>query len=575
MRNTLKSVFIVIVSMISLALFSVMASAETEGIFTYIVTDDCATITDVDSTVTGDVVIPETLGGYPVRIIDDSAFSWTKITSVTIPDSVVSIGRQTFYQCTSLKSVKIGIGLESIGDYAFQHTYRMTEYVVSKDNPNFCSDEFGVLFDKAKTIILAYPIGHSRTAYEIPSTVKEIGIWSFAYCDLTDVTISGNVEIVGEYAFYNSPTIISLTIDSGVKEIKYNAFGACFGLTNILLSDSVTTIEDNAFGDCRNLTNLLYTGSEEMFSSINMGEGNDYLNNATKEFNFSSSNAYQNISMEYINDILYLAGTGDVQGTEPGSYHPWDDYAENATAIIISGNIEKIGAYSFSNFNNVSTIIINTPSITVENNSFIDCVNLKNVFVFGSSNFSADAFSNCFEPISIFNNSKTEHTIVALENRINSLPFFCENNAISISGSLLTNAYNFFDIVAAFCNEYNNVSLIKFEKFTCEDITFYRYDEANYSYVPIEGNTLENASFGVFLDSYETGRVEITFNQLSDGISDGSITDFYLVAADEKNDDVLDTEIEVKDEEEENFFERALKWIVSLLNKLFKLFSRL
>ena len=92
-----------------------------------------------------------------------------------------------------------------------------------------------------------------------------------------------------------------------------------------------------------------------------------------------------------------------------------------------------------------------------------------------------------------------------------------------------------------------------------------------------EGNTLENASFSVFLDSYETGRVEITFNQLCDGISDGSITDFYLVATDEKNDDVLDTEIEIKDEEEkeDNFFVRALKWIVSLLNKLFKLLSRL
>lgn len=575
MIRALKSTFVVILIMVSLTLFSVMVSAETEGIFTYTITDGYATITSVDTATSGDVVIPETLGGYPVKKIDDTAFSWTKITTVTIPDSVVSIGWQSFYQCTSLKSVKIGSGLESIGDYAFQHTYRMTEYVVSEDNPNFSSDEFGVLFDKAKTIILAYPIGHSRTAYEIPNTVKEIGLWSFGYCDLTDVTIPGNVETVGEYAFYNSPTIISLTIDSGVKEIKYNSFGACFGLTNVLLSDSVTTIEDNAFGDCRNLTNLLYTGTEEMFTTINIGEGNDYLNNATKEFNFSSPNAYQNISIEYINDILYLTGTGDIQETEPESYHPWDEYAETATAIIISGDIEKIGAYSFCDFNNISTIIINTPSITVENNSFTDCVNLKNVFVFGSSNFSADAFSNCFEPISIFNNSEAEHTIVASANKINSLPFSYENNAISISGSLFTNAYNFFDIVAAFCNQYDNVSLVKFDKFTCEDITFYRYDEANYSYVPIEGNTLENASFSVFLDSYETGKVEITFNQLSDGISDGSITDFYLVATNEKNDDVLDTEIEVKDEEEENFFERALKWIVSLLNKLFKLFSRL
>jgi len=60
--------------------------------------------------------------GAAVTGIGDRAFSMTGLTSVTIPDSVVSIGFQAFFRCTSLSDITIPRSVDSIGAYAFFHT---------------------------------------------------------------------------------------------------------------------------------------------------------------------------------------------------------------------------------------------------------------------------------------------------------------------------------------------------------------------------------------------------------------------------------------------------------------------
>ncbi|MDD7292821.1 MAG: leucine-rich repeat domain-containing protein, partial [Clostridiaceae bacterium] len=101
------------------------ASAEdgrySEEYYTYTVENGEATIMYCNtSIISGDVVIPDTLGGYPVTNIGDYAFrDCTSLTSVTIPDSVTSIGRDAFYRCTGLTSITIPDSVTSIGKDAF------------------------------------------------------------------------------------------------------------------------------------------------------------------------------------------------------------------------------------------------------------------------------------------------------------------------------------------------------------------------------------------------------------------------------------------------------------------------
>ena len=90
---------------------------------TYTVENGKATITDCDTSIGGDFVIPSTLGGYPVTSIGASAFeACYDLTSITIPDSVTSIGFAAFRGCTGLTSITIPDSVISVGGSAFYGT---------------------------------------------------------------------------------------------------------------------------------------------------------------------------------------------------------------------------------------------------------------------------------------------------------------------------------------------------------------------------------------------------------------------------------------------------------------------
>lgn len=599
MRNTFKSLFIVIVSMISLTLFSVIASAETEGIFTYTITDDCAIITDVDTTVTGDVVIPETLGGYPVTTLAEKSFS----------------------DCHSIDTLEIPESITLIDDEALSYMW-CKKIIVSDYNPGYSSDERGVLFNKGKTQIIRYPALCEEEAYEIPATVTEFVGRPFQHCQfgLTYVSIPEGVKTIPNCAFMGATTIKKIDFPSTLKTIGPNCFAYCYSLNDPEIPVSVTKIDGSAFTYCNALrtfrfpenidtvswgvlsdcpmlervyipksvktianyafsgssliSDVYYEGTEEEWNAITnntvTNDSNSAFINARIHYNYDSS-LYKSIDTYMINNIVNVLGEGEIKSGN-NNWHYWNEYAENSEVIIIEGDFTAIEENAFNSFPNVTTVLISAPEAVFSESSFNNCPSLQTVISFSNETYNTGTFKACGNNIQLFLAGKDSPVIT----NCNVIPFTYSENTINFAGDVTVDSYTFFDLATAMGLMYSDIKYMKFNSFTCEDITFYRYDETNYSYVPIEGNTLENASFSVFLDSYETGRVEITFNQLCDGISDGSITDFYLVATDEKNDDVLDTEIEIKDEEkEDNFFVRALKWIVSLLNKLFKLLSRL
>ncbi|MDA7559718.1 leucine-rich repeat domain-containing protein [bacterium] len=108
--------------MLALALISTATNAAQLGVLTYEVTTDGIVITDCDESAT-EVDIPEKIGVVPVTSIGQSAFGYSKIISVTIPDSVTSIGVGAFMNCESLASVNIPDSVTSIGDGAFHRNW--------------------------------------------------------------------------------------------------------------------------------------------------------------------------------------------------------------------------------------------------------------------------------------------------------------------------------------------------------------------------------------------------------------------------------------------------------------------
>lgn len=110
--------------------------------------------------------------------IPDGAFvGCSSLESVEIPEYVQTIGNCAFAGCTSLASIYIPASVSTIGEYAFLGCTSLAEIVVDPNNEYFESED-GVLYDKGKTRLIAYPAGKSGS-FTIPASVTGMGEYLF------------------------------------------------------------------------------------------------------------------------------------------------------------------------------------------------------------------------------------------------------------------------------------------------------------------------------------------------------------------------------------------------------------
>jgi len=189
------------------------------------------------------VSIPSKIGGVKVSTIGSKSFQNNGISTITIPNSVTSIGAYAFAGCNSLTSITIPSNVTSIGGYAFEGCKGMNAIIVDPANINYASED-GVLFNKAKTQLVKFPITKSGS-YTIPNSVTSIMGNSFSGCKF----------------------LTSIIIPSSVKSIKYAAFQTCSGITSIAIPSSATSIEGYAFSGCSNLDSAYFYGNAPRITS--------------------------------------------------------------------------------------------------------------------------------------------------------------------------------------------------------------------------------------------------------------------------------------------------------------------
>ena len=185
-----------------------------------------------------------------VTSIGYSAFSGCSgLTSVTIPNSVTSIGQRVFENCSGLTSVTIGNSVTSIGYYAFSGCYGLTSVTI----PNSVTSIRERAFSGCSGL----------TSVTIPNSVTSIGERAFSGCSgLTSVTIGNSVTSIGYYAFDGCYGLTSVTIPNSVTTIVQSAFSNCRGLTSVTIGNSVTSIGKYAFSGCSKLTSIYCQGTK-------------------------------------------------------------------------------------------------------------------------------------------------------------------------------------------------------------------------------------------------------------------------------------------------------------------------
>lgn len=212
-----------------------------------------ATITEfrgpVDPKNTGpyDIDIPEKLGNYTVTVLGEDSFSTddfdsplydihhTKIHSVTIPQSVTSIGKDAFAQCRALQSLTIDDAATSIGDWTFDECYKLT-------------------------------------TLSLGEKIKTIGDYAFYDCRiLNNVTIPQSVTSIGDHAFGSCYGMDSFTIKDATTSIGKYAFSDCQSLTTLSLGENITTIGDDAFRSCYKLETITLPAGLASFGNCLIG----------------------------------------------------------------------------------------------------------------------------------------------------------------------------------------------------------------------------------------------------------------------------------------------------------------
>lgn len=237
--------------------------------FEYTVINDEAMITDCISD-ESKIEIPSEIDGISVTRIYRSAFENSKAEEIIVPESVKTIDRLAFYNCSSLKTITIN-GAETIGDSAFVMCSSLTDLTISgncktiegdepfiscsllknitvTDGDGNYSSENGILYNKDKSILLAYPASKSDKEFKVPSGVTEISVSAFynnSYLETVDLS---GLERIGAYAFEGSKKLTKAILSDSLKSVETYAFADCSAMTSIRVPESVVTVGDYAFG---------------------------------------------------------------------------------------------------------------------------------------------------------------------------------------------------------------------------------------------------------------------------------------------------------------------------------------
>ena len=168
------------------------------------------------------------------------------MTSVTIPDSVLSIGNGAFYN-TPLTSVTIGNSVTSIGADAFYNNDALTSVTI----PNSVTSIGASAFSDSNAL----------TSVIIGNSVTEIGNYAFLDTALTSVTIPNSVLSIGSGAFESNNLLASVTIGNSVTSIGDDAFSDNTSLTSVTIPNSVLSIGNGTFYNNNALTSVIIGNS--------------------------------------------------------------------------------------------------------------------------------------------------------------------------------------------------------------------------------------------------------------------------------------------------------------------------
>lgn len=314
-----------------------------------------------------------------VTTISDYAFSYcTSLTSITLPDSVTSIDTFAFINCTSLTSITIPDGVTKICNFTFYSCTNLSDITLPKNLTSIGSNAFYCCY--------------SMDNITIPDSVKTIGSGAFYGCkSLTSITIPyGVTTIEGSYdgTFAGCHSLTSITIPDSVSGIGSYAFRDAINLTSITIPMNVTRIGDNAFAGCRSLKDVTVDSFSTTFESgAFTGTGSTSLNLIVYEGSTAKNYAIQN-NIPYT--VRELPSSSGFRYQISGNKAVIVSYTGNSSNVVIPAELDGypvngIGRNAFASSNSVTRLTIPDSVTDIDDSVFTDCAGLQTLVFHGQT----------------------------------------------------------------------------------------------------------------------------------------------------------------------------------------------
>ncbi|MDE7209106.1 MAG: leucine-rich repeat domain-containing protein [Clostridia bacterium] len=373
-------------------------------------------------------------------VIVDTTYSGRKETYINIPEGIVGIGDEAFYNCYELTSIFIPSSVTSIGTQAFASCNKLTSITVDSKNTKYFSEgnciiekDTGTLIagcnnsviPNSVTSIMDYAFFRcmNLTTINIPDSVVSVGKGAFSDCyKLESVVIPGSVKFISESMFYWCMNLKNVDIADGVIGIEERAFMKCGDLANIKIPDSVTSIGKYAFDDCVCMTSIEIPSSVTEIASNSFNDcsslvirfkAKDIPDEWRSKFTYGTFLERYDIPIVLdcdnndvaINGYVYTVAENGVQ------YALKDAQAKVTGHSAISGDVEiadsivydgrsykvtEIDRYSFYKASDVNSVEILDGVKTIGNYAFYYCGLIELDLPIGIEQIGDSAFSYCY-----------------------------------------------------------------------------------------------------------------------------------------------------------------------------------
>ena len=314
------------------------------------------------------------------------------LTSATIPNSVTSIGEGAFWDCSGLTSVTIGNSVTSIGRWAFSGCSSLTTL-------NFDAINYPDVVSTDDYFSVSPFTGTALTTVNIGDSVQRIPANIFRGCiNLTTLNfnaINCHFQRLTSYGYgssycpFDGIPLTTVNIGDSVQRIPNNFVRGCGGLTSVTIPNSVTSIGDSAFENCSGLT------------SVTIGNRVTSIGNSAFKYcsglttlNFNAIDCQDFEAYYYTFDTsLTTVNIGDSVQRIPNNFVSG---CSGLTSITLPNSLTSIGDWAFSGCSGLTSITLPNSLTSISNAAFNGCSGLTSVTIPNSvTSIGGRAFSSC------------------------------------------------------------------------------------------------------------------------------------------------------------------------------------